>query len=67
MSSFTDSSFADLCRHEPGDTVPFYQAEGQILELWDHLQELKLEQALLEAQIALQSGALVTLKPDNAG
>ncbi len=61
MSQFTDAGFADLSRHQSGDTLPFYQAEGQILELWDHMQELKLEQALLEAQITSQSGARVML------
>ena len=55
-----DGTFADLSRNEARDTIPFYQAEGQILELWDQVQELKLEQALLQAQTTSQSGARTT-------
>lgn len=57
MSSLTDAAFADFAASESGDTSPFYQVEGQILELWDQLNELKLEKAILEAQMSSQSGA----------
>ena len=56
MSSSTDAAFAEFAAHESGDTLPFYEIEGQVLALWDQLNELKLEQALLEAQNTL-SGA----------
>lgn len=48
--------FADLAAYRPGDTIQFYEAEGKVLELWDQLNELALERALLEAQTQLQSG-----------
>ncbi len=50
MSSSVDTTFADLAAHKSGDALPFYELEGQILELWDQLNELMLEKALLEAQ-----------------
>lgn len=50
--------FADYAAHESGDTLPFYEVEGQILALWDQLNELKLEKALLETRTTLSSGAL---------
>ena len=53
MSSSTDAAFAELAAHKPGDVIPFYELEGQILELWDQLNELTLERAILEAQNAL--------------
>ena len=52
MSSSTDAAFAELAAHKPGDAIPFYKLEGQILELWDRLNELRLERAILEAQSA---------------
>ncbi len=50
MSASRHVAFADFATDEPGDTTPFYQAEGQVLELWDKMDELKLEQAILEAR-----------------
>ena len=50
ISSSTDAAFAELAADKPGDAIPFYELEGQILELWDQLNELTLERALLEAQ-----------------
>ncbi|CAD6570622.1 MAG: hypothetical protein ASARMPREDX12_003774 [Alectoria sarmentosa] len=50
MSHGRDAAFADLAAQGPGDALPFYEIEGQILELWDQLNELRLEKALLEAQ-----------------
>ena len=50
MSSSTDAAFAELAAHKTGDAIPFYEIEGQILELWDQLNELILEKALLETQ-----------------
>ena len=53
MSSSTDAAFAELAAHKLGDVIPFYELEGQVLELWDQLSELTLERAILEAQSAL--------------
>lgn len=53
MSSTTDAAFAELATHKSGDAIPFYEVEGQILELWDQLNELTLEKTLLEAQGAM--------------
>lgn len=56
MSSSTDAAFAEVAAHKPGDAIPFYELEGQILELWDQLNELTLERAILEAQSVLPLG-----------
>ena len=64
MSSAGDAetaTFAGLASHESGDTVPFYEVEGQVLALWDQLNELKLEQALLQAPLTSSSGACARL------
>lgn len=45
------NAFAKYADDQPGDALPFYEAEGRILALWDQLNELKLEVALMEAQI----------------
>lgn len=50
MSSSTDAAFADLAAHQSGDALPFYEIEGQILDLWDQLKEMRLEKALLQVQ-----------------
>lgn len=63
MSLSRDIAFGHFAANEPGDTTSFYQAEGQVLELWDQLTELKLEQALLEAQSMLeQSGGCIQIR-----
>ena len=46
----SDDAFACIAADEPGDTVPFYEIEGQVLALWDQLNELNLEKTLLETQ-----------------
>ena len=61
MSSSTDAAFAELAAHKSGDAIPFYEVEGQILELWDQVNELTLEKALLEAQGAMPSSEYVRL------
>lgn len=63
MSSAGDAetAFAGLATYESGDTVPFYEIEGQVLALWDQLNELKLEQALLQASPTSSSGACARL------
>ena len=62
MSLPVEAGYTGLCKDELGDTLPFYQVEGQVLELWDQLQELSLERALLEIQIQMQSGARIKLR-----
>lgn len=67
MSVSPDLAFADYASDQPCDTTPFYQAEGQILELWDQLNELKLEQAILEAQATPQSGGYSQCESHTSG
>ena len=63
MSSSTDAAFAGFAAHKSGDALPFYEIEGQILELWDQLNELRLEKALLEAQDTIPIGTTSGLNP----
>lgn len=56
MSLSTDAAFAGLAAHRSGDALPFYDIEGQILELWDQLNELSLEKGLLESQDTVPIG-----------
>ena len=56
MSSSVDAAFADFAAYKPGDALPFYEIEGQVLGLWDQLNELRLEKALLEAQNTVPIG-----------
>lgn len=46
----TTKDFSEVAKDEPGDALPFYEAEGEVLALRDKLQEMKLERALLEAR-----------------
>ena len=43
-------AYAQYAEDQPGDTLAFYEIEGQILALWDKLNELKLEIAVLETR-----------------
>lgn len=61
MSSSTDAAFTELAAYKSGDAIPLFEIEGQILELWDQLNELTLEKALLEAQTAEPPGEYVPL------
>ena len=61
MSSSIDASLAELAAHRSGDAIPFYEIEGQVLELWDQLNELRLEKSLLEAQNTTPLGEYVHL------
>ena len=67
MSSSTDTAFVELAAHKSGDAIPFYEVEGQILELWDKLSELTLEKALLEVENAVPLGKLYCLDHQSAG
>lgn len=50
MSSSTDAAY------KSGDALPFYEIEGQILDLWDQLNELRLEKALLQVHDTIPIG-----------
>lgn len=63
MSSSIDAVFADLAADDPGDVLAFYDVEGQVLDLWDQLNELMLEEALLGARITTLSGKDFGLVP----
>ncbi len=67
MPSSTDAAFAELAAYNSGDAIPFYEIEGHILELWDHLNELTLEKALLEAQDTVPRGEDVRLVCKSTG
>ena len=43
-----EEGFTQYAEDQPDDKLPFYEIEGQILSLWDRLNELKLEIAVLE-------------------
>lgn len=58
-SMSNNATLAVFATQESEDTLPFYEVEGRVLALWDQLKELKLEEALLEAQLTLPLGALV--------
>ena len=60
-SEDSDTAFAEYGTHKSGDTLAFYEIEGQVLALWNQLNELKLEQALLQAQLTSSSGACAGL------
>ena len=52
-------AFAQIAADQSGDTLPFYPIETQILSLWDQLNELKLEKALLEAQVGAREPMVI--------
>ena len=58
QATTTTDTFAKYADDEPGDALPFYEAEGRLLALWDQLNELNLEIALLEAQTNPPADAL---------
>ena len=51
------NEFASFAADEPSDTLTFYTLEAQLLALWDQLNELKLEKALLQAQLQIKPSA----------
>ena len=51
-SNNDEHTYSQYAEDNQGDTLPFYKTEGQLLALWDQLNELKLEIALLETPIA---------------
>ena len=48
----SEDAYAQYAEDKPGDTVPFYETEGRLLALWDQLNEMKLEIAVLQASTA---------------
>lgn len=57
----SDEGFKDLAKPEPSDTVQLSDTAKQLLQLYDEYQELRLERALLEAQVARDTGGGVLL------
>lgn len=55
-NSELDTAFVSYADHEPVDRLSLYEVERQILCLYDQLIELRLERAILEAQIELPPG-----------
>ena len=43
-----ETNFAQYAEDRPGDTVQFYELESKVLDLWDRLNDLKLEIAVVE-------------------
>lgn len=51
-----DSAYVDLAEQTSHDNLLLYKAESQALALYDQLVELRLEKAILEAQLQTSSG-----------
>lgn len=51
-----DSAYVHLAKQTSRDNLSLYQAESQALALYDQLVELRLEKALIEAQLETPSG-----------
>jgi len=47
-------AYSAFATDEQSDALPFYEAEGQLLALWDRLQEQNLEKAILECRAKAQ-------------
>ena len=55
MASAGEATFEAYAQAEPGDVVPVYEMEAQVLDLWDQLVELQLQNAVIEAQMGPSS------------
>lgn len=51
-----DSAYAELANYQSQDDLLLYGAESQVLGLYDQLDELRLERAVLEAHQEISSG-----------
>ena len=51
-----ESAYADFAKQKSHDSLSLYDAESQALALYDQLVELRLEKAILEAQLEIPSG-----------
>lgn len=51
-----DSAYVDLAQQTSRDNLFLYEAESQVLALYDQLAELRLEKAVIEAQLETPSG-----------
>ena len=51
-----DSAYVHLAKQTSRDNLSLYKAESQVLALYDQLVELRLEKALIEAQLETPSG-----------
>lgn len=50
-----DADFAKIVEDQPGDRHQFYELESKVLDLWDRLNDLQLEIAVLEEQNSPES------------
>ena len=48
--------FANIAKDQPIDNLELFQRERDLLDLWDRLNDLKLELEILEAQEGLSNG-----------
>lgn len=55
-NSELDIAFVKYANHEPVDRLSLYEIERQILCLYDQLIDIRLEGAILEAQLELSPG-----------
>ncbi len=61
------TAFAEFAVNESRDVLSFYDVEAQILALYDHLNDLKLEIALLEARNGLPSSQYYVFQASGVG
>lgn len=56
--SEADEELEKFAKDGPRDSLSLYEAESQVLTLYDQLADLRLETALFEAQADIQSGTI---------
>lgn len=63
-SSEADEKLGEFAKDGPKDSLSLYEAESQVLTLYDQLADLRLETALFEAQADIQSGTIIVMFHD---
>lgn len=63
-SSEADEKLGEFAKDGPRDSLSLYEAESQVLTLYDQLADLRLETALFEAQADIQSGTIIDMFHD---
>ena len=58
-----DDAFASIARELKVPPLTFTSQEQEILDLYDQIQELRLENALMDAQISQGKGTGTLIKP----
>lgn len=58
-SSEAEEELGEFAKDRSQDKLLLYEAESQVLTLYDQLADLRLEKALFEAQAELQSGTTI--------